>query len=295
MGVMMPSAAVLLQAAIGPPGVTRHRSPFVHDPQARGYRLSPHGHPRRTGPHPLRARPPRRRAAPGRPARLARAPARRAGPGAGAAPARPRPRGWSHSARTARTQARRNSDGPAARVRDVFKPDFDAPAAPTCSTTAAPFRERLVWFWANHFTVSVRRGECYRGRAALRPRGDPPPRHRPLRRHAVRGDAAPGDADLSRQRRLDRPGQPGGPAQSHRGLNENLARECLELHTVSPAAGYTQADVTEFAKMLTGWSFEINYNPPQFRVPPATRTSPARRRVMGQTFPHGRGGRRRRR
>ena len=33
-----------------------------------------------------------------------------------------------------------------------------------------------------------------------------------------------------------------------RGLNENLARECLELHTVSPAAGYTQADVTTFAE-----------------------------------------------
>jgi uncharacterized protein (DUF1800 family) len=37
-----------------------------------------------------------------------------------------------------------------------------------------------------------------------------------------------------------------------RGLNENQARECMELHTVSPAAGYSQADVTSFAKILTG-------------------------------------------
>jgi uncharacterized protein (DUF1800 family) len=38
------------------------------------------------------------------------------------------------------------------------------------------------------------------------------------------------------------------------GLNENLAREILELHTVGVDAGYTQTDVTEFARALTGWS-----------------------------------------
>ena len=36
------------------------------------------------------------------------------------------------------------------------------------------------------------------------------------------------------------------------GLNENLAREILELHTVGVNGGYTQADVTEFARALTG-------------------------------------------
>ncbi len=54
----------------------------------------------------------------------------------------------------------------------------------------------------------------------------------------------------------------------HRGLNENLARECLELHTVSPAAGYTQADVTSFAKILTGWSIDLRADPPGFRFRP---------------------------
>ena len=43
------------------------------------------------------------------------------------------------------------------------------------------------------------------------------------------------------------PDSPAGQ-RGKRGLNENLARECLELHTVSPAAGYTQADVTSFAR-----------------------------------------------
>ena len=39
-----------------------------------------------------------------------------------------------------------------------------------------------------------------------------------------------------------------------RGLNENLAREILELHTLGVRTGYTQADVTNFAKVITGWT-----------------------------------------
>jgi uncharacterized protein (DUF1800 family) len=38
------------------------------------------------------------------------------------------------------------------------------------------------------------------------------------------------------------------------GLNENLAREIMELHTVGVDAGYSQADVTEFARAMTGFS-----------------------------------------
>jgi uncharacterized protein (DUF1800 family) len=45
-----------------------------------------------------------------------------------------------------------------------------------------------------------------------------------------------------------------------RGLNENLAREMLELHTLGVDGGYTQNDVREFAKMLTGWTVK----PPRF-------------------------------
>ena len=40
-----------------------------------------------------------------------------------------------------------------------------------------------------------------------------------------------------------------------KGLNENLARETLELHTLGVRSGYTQADVTSFAKVLTGWTW----------------------------------------
>jgi uncharacterized protein (DUF1800 family) len=77
--------------------------------------------------------------------------------------------------------------------------------------------------------------------------------------------------------------------KNHGGLNENLARECLELHTVGVGAGYTQADVTAFAAVLTGWSVEPN--------PPAAgfifregAHEPGPKTVMGQSFPEGMAG-----
>ena len=42
----------------------------------------------------------------------------------------------------------------------------------------------------------------------------------------------------------------------------------MELHTVSPAAGYTQADVTNFAKVLTGWSIDLTLRPARLPLPP---------------------------
>jgi uncharacterized protein (DUF1800 family) len=51
------------------------------------------------------------------------------------------------------------------------------------------------------------------------------------------------------------PNSPGG-RMAKLGLNENLAREILELHTLGVKGGYTQNDVTEFAKILTGWTVQ---------------------------------------
>ena len=131
-----------------------------------------------------------------------------------------------------------------------------------------PFRERLVWFWTNHFTVSLRRGQCAAVAGAFVQEA--------IRPH-VTGKFQ--DMLLAVMRHpamliyLDNAGSVGpdslGGQLSHRGLNENLARECMELHTVSPASGYTQADVTAFARILTGWSIELNNDPSGLPVPPA--------------------------
>jgi uncharacterized protein (DUF1800 family) len=49
---------------------------------------------------------------------------------------------------------------------------------------------------------------------------------------------------------------PDPSGKGKRGLNENYARELMELHTLGVDGGYTQKDVTELARMLTGWTFE---------------------------------------
>jgi uncharacterized protein (DUF1800 family) len=150
-------------------------------------------------------------------------------------------------------------------------------------TTPAPFRERLVWFWTNHFTISLKRRECTAVAAAFVQEA--------IRPHVT---GRFGDMLLAVMRHpamllyLDNVGSigPNSPAgqRTHRGLNENLARECLELHTVSPTAGYTQADVTAFARILTGWSIDLKGDPPGFRYRPFAH-EPGAHALLGQQFP----------
>ena len=119
--------------------------------------------------------------------------------------------------------------------------------------TAQPFRERMVLFWANHFTVSTSKRiigpsiGAYE-REAIRP-------HVFGRFENILLATARHPTMLSYLDNNISFG-PNSRAGKHirRGLNENLAREILELHTLGVNGGYTQADVTEFAKILTGWT-----------------------------------------
>lgn len=155
-------------------------------------------------------------------------------------------------------------------------------------TSDTPFRDRLALFWYNHFTVSLKRGECA---AVLFP----------YIREAIRPHVAGRFTDMAMAVMrhpamllyLDNaqsfgPDSPVGLKQ-HKGLNENLAREFMELHTVTPESGYTQADVTNFAKILTGWSLELRQEPMGFRFRPMTH-EPGGPVVMGQRFPDGEAG-----
>jgi len=76
----------------------------------------------------------------------------------------------------------------------------------------------------------------------------------------------------------------------HKGLNENLAREILELHTLGVRTVYSQADVTNFAKIITGWSIipprrdperggEFTFNPRMHE--------PGAQTVIGRAYPQG--------
>jgi uncharacterized protein (DUF1800 family) len=164
----------------------------------------------------------------------------------------------------------------------LFKAEAAAQLA-NAVTTPAPFRERLVWFWSNHFVISRRRGACAAVAAAFL-------------EEAIRPHVAGRFSDmvLAVMRHpamllyLDNAASFGPDSllgqRTHRGLNENLARECMELHTISPLAGYTQADVTAFAKILTGWSIDLKADPPGFRYRPFAH-EPGIQTVLQQQFP----------
>jgi uncharacterized protein (DUF1800 family) len=142
----------------------------------------------------------------------------------------------------------------------------------TAVHTQRPFAERVHWFWCNHFTVSSLKGSA-RGlvgafeREAIRPRiagrfadllyasTTHTAMLRYLDNHLSMGPDSP--AAARRQRMMQRRGADTGGRSLPTGLNENLAREVLELHTLGAAAArsgvYTQADVRALAAILTGW------------------------------------------
>ena len=117
------------------------------------------------------------------------------------------------------------------------------------------FVERLVTFWSNHFCTSASKGELARmwsgafEREAIRPHvlGNFSDMLRAVEQHPAMLFF------LDNQRSfgpLSRAGQ-----NRKRGLNENLAREIMELHTLGVNGGYTQDDVTSLARIITGWTF----------------------------------------
>jgi uncharacterized protein (DUF1800 family) len=148
------------------------------------------------------------------------------------------------------------------------------------------FVERLVWFWSNHFCVSADKGGV-----------------RPLcgafEREAIRPHVRGKFADMlvaveshpAMLLYLDN-ARSIGPAsfaglRRNKGLNENLAREILELHTLGVRTGYSQGDVTSFAKVITGWSIVPPRLAPEhggeFMFNPRLH-EPGSQRIMGREY-----------
>ena len=116
------------------------------------------------------------------------------------------------------------------------------------------FVERLVAFWTNHFAISVAKSGLARlmigafEREAIRPNIFGPfagllraVEQHPLMLHYLDNQQSIGPNSRSGQ-------------NGKRGLNENLAREIMELHTMGVGTGYQQTDVTHLAAILTGWT-----------------------------------------
>lgn len=120
-------------------------------------------------------------------------------------------------------------------------------------TTETGFAERLVLFWSNHFTVSANKAVTLPFAGVF---------EREVIRAGMTGSFAdllvastrhPGMLLYLDQAQSMGPNSVAGKRRD-KGLNENLAREILELQTLGAQGGFTQADVTAFAEALTGWS-----------------------------------------
>jgi uncharacterized protein (DUF1800 family) len=125
--------------------------------------------------------------------------------------------------------------------------------------TTTPFHERLVRFWENHFAVSADKQPVgaiaghYR-EEAIRPgvTGNFRDLLTAVAKHPAMLLYLDNGQSIGPNSMLGSRGNRRGNRQL--GLNENLAREILELHTLGVGGGYTQDDVVEFSKSLTGWS-----------------------------------------
>lgn len=164
--------------------------------------------------------------------------------------------------------------------------------------TGAPFVERLVHFWANHFCVSADNPQvmAFAGafeRDAIRPHvlGRFEDLLLAVERHPamlvyLNQVQSIGPNSPAAQRIAAR-----NPRQQ-RGINENLGREIMELHTLGVRSGYGQADVTEFARALTGWTVDgigaggrlDSGNPDDFIFRPQLH-EPGTRTILGKGYP----------
>ncbi|HVZ46758.1 MAG TPA: DUF1800 domain-containing protein, partial [Ramlibacter sp.] len=171
--------------------------------------------------------------------------------------------------------ARQAGDGEKAAARQAYRREMrdeylTAVAARMQSALQSdtPFVERLVHFWSNHFAVSVDKLTVIGLAGAFEAEAIRPHvlgRFEDMLFAAARHPAML--LYLDQAQSIGPESRAGSAAaarnpQRRRGLNENLAREIMELHTLGVRSGYTQDDVTEFARALTGWSIAGDFGLP---------------------------------
>ncbi len=149
------------------------------------------------------------------------------------------------------------------------------------------FVERLVVFWSNHFCISANKGELARmwagsfEREAIRPYvlGRFSDMLKAVEQHPAMLFFLDNQQSLGPDSRA---GQ-----NRKRGLNENLAREIMELHTLGVGGGYSQDDVTSLARIITGWTFagrQGQLGAPGSFVFNANAHQPGAQRLLGKVY-----------
>ena len=180
---------------------------------------------------------------------------------------------------------------PAARRPAVVTAELQGARVTRAVVSERQLEEVMVAFWFNHFNVYAQKGAvrwmvpAYE-REAIRPHALG--RFRDLLVATARHPAMLFYLDNWLSARADFV-VPGGPNAGRRlGLNENYARELLELHTLGVDGGYTQQDVSEVARCFTGWTIDRPQQGGGFVFRPGTHDRGAKR-VLGQVIPAGGG------
>lgn len=121
-------------------------------------------------------------------------------------------------------------------------------------------QEVLTEFWFNHFNVSLDKGQCAEfipayERDVIRPNVFQDfnvlllaTAKSPAMLRYLDNFSSAGPMEMPKNAKVKK------PANNNRGLNENYAREVMELHTLGVDGGYSQQDVTQAARVLTGWT-----------------------------------------
>jgi len=156
------------------------------------------------------------------------------------------------------------------------------------SSAEAGFRERWALFWCNHFTVAAKNQDTMVAVGPFEREAIRPYVFKSFTELLLRSSMHPGMLLYLDQAQSIGPASVAGQRRKGSGLNENLGREIMELHSLGADAGYTQADVTEFARALTGWSMANTPNAPE--APPGAFLyrdnfhEPGPRTIMGKTY-----------
>jgi uncharacterized protein (DUF1800 family) len=152
------------------------------------------------------------------------------------------------------------------------------------ATTDRPFAERMARFWANHLTVSAEKRQVAPFWGAFE--------REVVRAHLtgrfedmlIASTRHPAMLLYLDQARSVGPDSMAGQRRDG-GLNENLAREILELHTLGVNGGYSQDDVIGLANLLTGWTLGIADGQSFLYAPRAHQ--PGAHRLLGRSWPEG--------
>jgi uncharacterized protein (DUF1800 family) len=163
--------------------------------------------------------------------------------------------------------------------------------------SSAQLQEVMTDFWLNHFNIYLRKNEetpyylASYARDTIRPNATGKfedllmaVAHSPAMMLYLDNSESMGpDSPAAERAKMQQMKNPSKNKKTDEGLNENYARELMELHTLGVNGGYTQADVTQVARILTGWTvnepqrgggFEFNEN----------RHEPGAKKVMGTKF-----------